>query len=115
MARHYLIAVSRFCDQRFYGMTDAVAKSARLEKQVPQSRAITGNLMMPGFTAPKLVWVQRHEPDIFYQIDKVLLPKDFLRLRMTGVFASDMSDAAGTMWLDVKSATGATLCSTPVI
>lgn len=75
---------------------------AWLEKQVPQSRAITGNLMMPGFTAPKLVWVQRHEPDIFYQIDKVLLPKDFLRLRMTGVFASDMSDAAGTMWLDVK-------------
>lgn len=69
---------------------------------MPQSRAITGNLMMPGFTAPKLVWVQRHEPDIFYQIDKVLLPKDFLRLRMTGVFASDMSDAAGTMWLDVK-------------
>ncbi|HCM3554341.1 TPA: xylulokinase, partial [Salmonella enterica subsp. enterica serovar Minnesota] len=53
---------------------------AWLEKQVPQSRAITGNLMMPGFTAPKLVWVQRHEPDIFRQIDKVLLPKDFLRL-----------------------------------
>ena len=62
---------------------------------------ITGNLMMPGFTAPKLLWVQRHEPEIFRQIDKVLLPKDYLRLRMTGEFASDMSDAAGTMWLDV--------------
>ena len=72
-----------------------------LESQVPQSRAITGNLMMPGFTAPKLLWVQRHEPEIFNQIDKVLLPKDYLRLRMTGDFASDMSDAAGTMWLDV--------------
>lgn len=72
-----------------------------LENQVPQSRAITGNLMMPGFTAPKLLWVQRHEPEIFSQIDKVLLPKDYLRLRMTGDFASDMSDAAGTMWLDV--------------
>ncbi|STG51053.1 xylulose kinase [Escherichia coli] len=60
-----------------------------------------GNLMMPGFTAPKLLWVQRHEPEIFRQIDKVLLPKDYLRLRMTGEFASDMSDAAGTMWLDV--------------
>lgn len=72
-----------------------------LENQVPQSRAITGNLMMPGFTAPKLLWVQRHEPEIFKQIDKVLLPKDYLRLRMTGDFASDMSDAAGTMWLDV--------------
>ena len=57
--------------------------------------------MMPGFTAPKLLWVQRHEPEIFRQIDKVLLPKDYLRLRMTGEFASDMSDAAGTMWLDV--------------
>jgi xylulokinase len=73
----------------------------RLENQVPESRGITGNLMMPGFTAPKLLWVQRHEPEIFRQVDKVLLPKDYLRLRMTGEFASDMSDAAGTMWLDV--------------
>ncbi len=75
---------------------------AMLEAKVPESRAITGNLMMPGFTAPKLLWVQRHEPDVFRQIDKVLLPKDYLRLRMTGEFASDMSDAAGTMWMDVK-------------
>ena len=74
---------------------------ALLEAAVPESRKITGNLMMPGFTAPKLLWVQRHEPEVFAQIDKVLLPKDYLRLRMTGVFASDMSDAAGTMWLDV--------------
>lgn len=74
---------------------------ALLEARVPQSRAITGNLMMPGFTAPKLLWVQRHEPDIFRQVAKVLLPKDYLRLRITGEFASDMSDAAGTMWLDV--------------
>ncbi|NDO82421.1 xylulokinase [Citrobacter sp. NCU1] len=72
-----------------------------LEKQVPASRAITGNLMMPGFTAPKLLWVQRHEPEVFRQVATVLLPKDYLRLRMTGEFASDMSDAAGTMWLDV--------------
>jgi xylulokinase len=53
------------------------------------------------FTAPKLLWVQRHEPEIFSQVAKVLLPKDYLRLRMTGDFASDMSDAAGTLWLDV--------------
>lgn len=75
---------------------------ALLESMVPQSRAITGNLMMPGFTAPKLLWVQRHEPAVFRQVAKVLLPKDYLRLRMTGEFASDMSDAAGTMWLDVE-------------
>ncbi|MBV8045184.1 xylulokinase [Pluralibacter sp.] len=74
---------------------------ALLEAAVPRSRDITGNLMMPGFTAPKLLWVRRHEPDVFRQVDKVLLPKDYLRLRMTGVFASDMSDAAGTLWMDV--------------
>lgn len=72
-----------------------------LEQREPRSRAITGNLMMPGFTAPKLAWVQRHEADIFRQVDKVLLPKDYLRLRMTGELASDMSDAAGTLWMDV--------------
>ena len=72
-----------------------------LEASVPNSRQITGNLMMPGFTAPKLKWVAKHEPGVFAQIDKVLLPKDYLRWKMNGVFASDMSDAAGTMWLDV--------------
>lgn len=73
----------------------------QLEQAVPASRQITGNLMMPGFTAPKLLWVKEHEPDIFRQIDRVLLPKDYLRWRMTGDFATDMSDAAGTLWLDV--------------
>ncbi|WP_354623821.1 xylulokinase [Psychromonas sp. MME2] len=72
-----------------------------IEKLVPTSREITGNIMMPGFTAPKLKWVQNHEPECFAQIDKVLLPKDYLRYCMTGDFASDMSDSAGTMWLDV--------------
>lgn len=72
-----------------------------LEQQVPDSRQITGNLMMPGFTAPKLLWVARHEPEIFRQVAKVLLPKDYLRLRMTGDYASDMSDSAGTLWMDV--------------
>jgi xylulokinase len=73
---------------------------AELEK-VPNFRAITGNLAMPGFTAPKLMWVRKHEPDIFGRIAKVLLPKDYLRLKLTGEYASDMSDAAGTLWLDV--------------
>ena len=73
----------------------------QLETDVPNSRQITGNLMMPGFTAPKLLWLRENEPDLFAKIDKVLLPKDYLRWLMTGVFASDMSDAAGTLWLDV--------------
>jgi len=77
------------------------AECLQLEQLVPNSRAITGNIMMPGFTAPKLKWVQNHEPECFAEIAKVLLPKDYLRYRMTGDFASDMSDSAGTLWLDV--------------
>ena len=72
-----------------------------LERREPSSRAITGNIMMPGFTAPKLLWVARHEPDIFRRTDCVLLPKDYVRLRLTGDKVSEMSDAAGTGWLDV--------------
>jgi xylulokinase len=66
-----------------------------------QAAAITGNLAMPGFTAPKLLWVRAHEPDIFAATRSVLLPKDYVRLALTGDKASDMSDAAGTLWLDV--------------
>jgi xylulokinase len=74
---------------------------AELERREPSSRAITGNIMMPGFTAPKLLWVARHEPDVFRRTACVLLPKDYVRLRLTGEKVSDMSDAAGTGWLDV--------------
>ena len=71
-----------------------------LEQAVPASRAITGNLAMPGFTAPKLLWVRQHEPQVFAALNSVLLPKDYVRLAMTGEKASDLSDAAGTLWLD---------------
>nr|WP_089976924.1 xylulokinase [Luteibacter sp. UNCMF331Sha3.1] len=74
---------------------------AELER-VPGFRAITGNLAMPGFTAPKLAWMRRHEPDVFARVAKVLLPKDYLRLRLTGEYMTDASDAAGTLWLDVS-------------
>lgn len=73
-----------------------------LEVQYPQFKKITGNLVMPGFTAPKLQWVAENEPEIFQRIAHVLLPKDFLRWKMTGNFASDMSDSAGTLWLDMQ-------------
>jgi len=72
-----------------------------LERREPASRAITGNIMMPGFTAPKLLWVARHEPEIFRRTACVLLPKDYVRLRLTGEKVSEMSDAAGSGWLDV--------------
>ena len=72
-----------------------------LEQDVPDLHQITGNLAMPGFTAPKLRWVRTYEPDAFAQVAKVLLPKDYVRLLMTGEYASDLSDSAGTLWLDV--------------
>ncbi|AWM89017.1 xylulokinase [Microvirga sp. 17 mud 1-3] len=63
------------------------------------SRAM-GVVPMPGFTAPKLLWVARHEPEIFRAVGTVLLPKDYIRLKLTGERITDMSDAAGTWWLD---------------
>lgn len=72
-----------------------------IEAGCPEARAITGNIPMPGFTAPKLVWLRRHEPEVFARCAKVLLPKDFVRLHLVGDYVSDMSDAAGTYWLDV--------------
>ncbi|HEX3761911.1 MAG TPA: xylulokinase [Kofleriaceae bacterium] len=83
--------------------TRAAAECAVLEARVPTSRQLTGNLAMPGFTAPKLLWVAAHEPDVFGRLAKVLLPKDYLRLWLTGEHVSDMSDAAGTLWLDVAA------------
>ncbi|MCQ4633207.1 xylulokinase [Shinella sp. CPCC 100929] len=66
----------------------------------PRFRKITGNIVFPGFTAPKLAWVKANEPDLFAKIRWVLLPKDFLRVWLTGEHMSEMSDSAGTAWLD---------------
>jgi xylulokinase len=76
------------------------AECDELLRRVPDLHRRTGNLAMPGFTAPKLMWLQTHEPTLFSRIHKVLLPKDYLRLLLTGELASDPSDAAGTLWLD---------------
>ncbi|MGS0740795.1 xylulokinase [Glaciimonas sp. GG7] len=83
--------------------TRAHAECLELEALVPESRAITGNLAMPGFTAPKLLWLRKNEPALFEKIDKVLLPKDYIAHLLIGEFTSDMSDAAGTLWLDVAN------------
>lgn len=66
----------------------------------PIFRRVTGNIVFPGFTAPKLVWMRKHEPALWEKIAKVLLPKDFLRLWLTGEHVGEMSDAAGTAWFD---------------
>ncbi|MEM9229365.1 MAG: xylulokinase [Pseudomonadota bacterium] len=80
--------------------TRAAQQAAAMDAD-PAFRSITGNIVFPGFTAPKLAWVSAEEPGIFSQVARVLLPKDYLRLWLTGEAVSEMSDAAGTSWLDV--------------
>lgn len=81
----------------------SASQCATLQKSSADFVSRTGNLVMPGFTAPKLLWVKENEPNIFDRISKVLLPKDYIRYCLTGEFASDVSDAAGTLWLDVAT------------
>ena len=77
------------------------AECAELHRLVPDLTVRAGNIAMPGFTAPKLLWVRHHEPAVFAATRSVLLPKDYVRYRLTGARVSDMSDASGTLWLDV--------------
>jgi len=77
------------------------AECAELKRRVPDLEQRTGNLAMPGFTAPKMLWVAAHEPKVAKAVRRVLLPKDYVRLALSGEAASDMSDASGTLWLDV--------------
>ena len=79
--------------------TRSTAEAADMDAD-PDWRQISGNIVFPGFTAPKLAWVAKHEPAIFGKVEKVLLPKDYLRLWLTGDHVGEMSDAAGTSWLD---------------
>ena len=79
--------------------TRSAEEAAELDAD-PMFRRLTGNIVFPGFTAPKLLWVQRQEPALFARVAKVLLPKDYLRLWLTGEHVAEMSDAAGTSWLD---------------
>jgi len=102
--------------------TRSHAEAAQLD--TAQSRSLCGNILFPGFTAPKLAWTAKHEPDTFKKVAKVLLPKDYARLWLTGEHVSEMSDAAGTGWLDVSArqwsddllaATGLTTDNMPVL
>ncbi|MDB5588715.1 MAG: xylB [Devosia sp.] len=77
------------------------AECAEMEAALPTLRQLAGNIAMPGFTAPKIAWVRKHEPAIYAKIAKVLLPKAYIRLLLTGEHIEEMSDAAGTLWLDV--------------
>lgn len=79
--------------------TRSHAEAAELDDD-PMFRRISGNIVFPGFTAPKLNWVRQHERALWDRVAKVLLPKDYLRLWLTGEHVAEMSDAAGTSWLD---------------
>jgi xylulokinase len=79
------------------------AECAEIEATVGVERLIslTGNRALPGFTAPKLLWLRRHEPDVYARIRRITLPKDYVRLRVTGEWAIDAADASGTLLFDV--------------
>ena len=79
--------------------TRSFAQAASMDAE-PAWREVSGNIVFPGFTAPKVQWMREQHPDLFNQIKAVLLPKDYLRLWLTGEKVAEMSDAAGTSWLD---------------
>lgn len=82
------------------------AEAAEIEQRlggVAAAVAATGNRVQTGFTASKLLWVERHEPDVYARVASVLLPKDYVRLRLCGEHATDVSDGSGTAWFDVRA------------
>lgn len=83
------------------------AQCARIEQTLGREEliALTGNRALTGFTAPKLLWVREHEPELYARVRHVLLPKDYVRLRLTGELATDVSDASGTLLFDVARRT----------
>ncbi len=86
-------------DGRSAKQCDAIRDALGLARLV----ALTGNDAFTGFTAPKLLWVRDHEPDVYERINSVLLPKDFVRLKLTGTYATDKAGAGGTLLLDLPS------------
>lgn len=81
------------------------AECAEIAERVGPARliALAGNPALTGFQAPKILWLRNHEPDNYARIARVLLPKDYIRLKLTGLAASDASDAAGTLLLDLRT------------
>lgn len=87
-----------WCDQR----TEAECNYLNNEIGVEKISSYTGNIALTGFTAPKILWVKNNEPELFNKIEKIMLPKDYLAYRLSGVFATDVSDASGMLLLDVE-------------
>ncbi len=86
-------------DQRTQAECDWITETIGAKRLIQ----LTGNRALTGFTAPKIIWVRQHEPDVYAQIAHILLPKDYIRFKLTGDYASDKAGAAGTLLLDVAS------------
>jgi xylulokinase len=85
-------------DQRTSAECEEIERTLGLERLI----ALTGNRALTGFTAPKLLWLRRHEPELYSRIARIALPKDYVRLRLCGEHATDVADASGTLLLDVS-------------
>ena len=94
-------------DQRTGAECEEIERRIGLEQLI----AATGNRALTGFTAPKLLWLEQHEPEIHERIAHILLPKDYVRLKLCGEHAIDVADASGTLLFDVATAAGATRCA----
>jgi len=86
-------------DQRTVDEVDYLNNEYGIEKLLEE----TGNIALTGLTAPKILWVKKHEPEVFKRISKIMLPKDYLAYKLSGVFATDVSDVSGTLYYDVKN------------
>lgn len=86
-------------DQRTHAQCDGIHRLLGLERFIQ----ISGNQSLPGFTAPKILWVREHEPEVYGKIAHVLLPKDYVRYQLTGKYATDKSDGAGTVLTDLQA------------
>jgi xylulokinase len=86
-------------DQRTQAQCDEIHQRIGKEKFIQ----ITGNVALTGFTAPKILWVKQNEPDVYARAAHVLLPKDYVRYKLTGVYAMDKADGAGTVLMDLKA------------
>ena len=87
-----------WCDQRTQAECDWIMDTVGREKTIE----LISNPVLTGFTAGKIIWLRNNEPEIYKQVKKVLLPKDYIRLKLTGEFATEVSDASGTALFNVK-------------
>ena len=86
-----------WCDQRTAPQCQEITDTVGFDRLI----RLTQNRALAGFTAPKVLWLRQHEPEVYEQVCKVLLPKDYIRYRMTGMFATEVSDASGTLLFNV--------------